>query len=642
MTSSLCCEICLEEFGALLEREPLLLPCAHTFCRSCLTTIAEKCEARYIPCPKCRRRANNDINELQKNFMLIPNAPREETNLTLFLEEVASVNAFGTLLVHGNENQKTLAVDNLKVVFETFRDESVVLASLIPSLIAALKAKDNGKASIHALKFISWWLDFLPGHTALLQSERFLTAIASHQILAYESKLSPYSLILQFVKISEENALALAKSTAIAQIEVSMQFEDGSTQQLALCILVEIAKKSELTRLELVKGAHLIETVVYCINSRSFLEKTTQLVIAMSESPAIALQIVEHEGLSCLISLLPLRHNSSDLPILRALAKLLSVQQSWASHFLDAPVIMYFTSTIHDSTNSECRKQCAVMLEMLVKEKKGDELFDRFEIISLCSFVIQQDYVSNRRKDTDLLLLVLGILLTLTKRSRFQMEVTGYVEMMIKLLNDNFACSIHELVIGILTNISSQVCSLPHSFCQIQGVEAVAHLLTMPSTSVYCTELVLAFIWTLLSSERSFVEYTRDSLVIMNALQQQQEARASFRNSGTSPEEMITNIIARLQESFELKGNFSPVDLGDVAAVDDSDVNGAWRVLSDQQDEVEMEAEKDTSNDSSPTVKRTLPAFLHSVDTSSNKRMKTDVEVVQELEIINLCSDDEL
>ena len=45
--NKLTCAICLEKY-----RRPKLLPCFHTFCQSCLQTVAGP--APSFPCPACR------------------------------------------------------------------------------------------------------------------------------------------------------------------------------------------------------------------------------------------------------------------------------------------------------------------------------------------------------------------------------------------------------------------------------------------------------------------------------------------------------------------------------------------------------------------------------------------------------------
>ena len=61
------CEVCLEN---MLDKNPRLLSCLHSFCSNCLVKLAKN---GSILCPTCREETavpNNDINMLKANFML--------------------------------------------------------------------------------------------------------------------------------------------------------------------------------------------------------------------------------------------------------------------------------------------------------------------------------------------------------------------------------------------------------------------------------------------------------------------------------------------------------------------------------------------------------------------------------------------
>merc|ERR1719352_1006549 len=54
------CKICFVEFD-LRDREPLVLPCAHSFCKSCVNSLPRK------QCPTCREHFRTP----QKNFVVL-------------------------------------------------------------------------------------------------------------------------------------------------------------------------------------------------------------------------------------------------------------------------------------------------------------------------------------------------------------------------------------------------------------------------------------------------------------------------------------------------------------------------------------------------------------------------------------------
>jgi hypothetical protein len=52
----LLCSICYEEYNDSPQHLPRLLPCGHTFCTVCLTTLVGKKTADTIECPNCMAR----------------------------------------------------------------------------------------------------------------------------------------------------------------------------------------------------------------------------------------------------------------------------------------------------------------------------------------------------------------------------------------------------------------------------------------------------------------------------------------------------------------------------------------------------------------------------------------------------------
>ena len=59
-TNVLICSICFESYN-LGRKKPLLLPCEHTFCASCITRFKDEC-------PSCQREFTS--SDLQKNYAL--------------------------------------------------------------------------------------------------------------------------------------------------------------------------------------------------------------------------------------------------------------------------------------------------------------------------------------------------------------------------------------------------------------------------------------------------------------------------------------------------------------------------------------------------------------------------------------------
>ena len=62
------CDICMEN---MLDKNPRMLSCHHSFCMDCLSKMVKQ---GSIECPTCRNKSavpNDDVNQLQPNFMLI-------------------------------------------------------------------------------------------------------------------------------------------------------------------------------------------------------------------------------------------------------------------------------------------------------------------------------------------------------------------------------------------------------------------------------------------------------------------------------------------------------------------------------------------------------------------------------------------
>ena len=57
------CHICMEVFQETGLRCPLVLPCGHTFCRGCLSSLTS--------CPDCRRPLPPSIESCPRNIALI-------------------------------------------------------------------------------------------------------------------------------------------------------------------------------------------------------------------------------------------------------------------------------------------------------------------------------------------------------------------------------------------------------------------------------------------------------------------------------------------------------------------------------------------------------------------------------------------
>ena len=63
------CPVCQEQFGA--NKQPKLLKCLHTFCKSCLDGWLRQHRTGALSCPSCRTVTecpNNDIDSLPSNL----------------------------------------------------------------------------------------------------------------------------------------------------------------------------------------------------------------------------------------------------------------------------------------------------------------------------------------------------------------------------------------------------------------------------------------------------------------------------------------------------------------------------------------------------------------------------------------------
>ncbi|XP_071512780.1 uncharacterized protein [Panulirus ornatus] len=70
------CWVCAEEYWTGV-REPLMLPCGHTFCRQCISSLIQ---ARRVECPVCRRKYPSlSVNNLPKNFAVLNIALNKNT-----------------------------------------------------------------------------------------------------------------------------------------------------------------------------------------------------------------------------------------------------------------------------------------------------------------------------------------------------------------------------------------------------------------------------------------------------------------------------------------------------------------------------------------------------------------------------------
>lgn len=68
MEDAVTCGVCSEFFEKGI-RDPLVLPCGHTFCRSCVMNVRRT--GNFL-CPICRQTHNNvDVNKLLINYSLL-------------------------------------------------------------------------------------------------------------------------------------------------------------------------------------------------------------------------------------------------------------------------------------------------------------------------------------------------------------------------------------------------------------------------------------------------------------------------------------------------------------------------------------------------------------------------------------------
>ena len=63
------CSVCQEQFNEI--KEPKMLKCLHTFCKTCLERWLQQQREEKLSCPTCRHITecpNNDINSLRSNL----------------------------------------------------------------------------------------------------------------------------------------------------------------------------------------------------------------------------------------------------------------------------------------------------------------------------------------------------------------------------------------------------------------------------------------------------------------------------------------------------------------------------------------------------------------------------------------------
>lgn len=64
LVNELSCPICFQLF-----RAPVVLPCGHNYCHTCIWMTADKSDQTPLCCPECREKFQ-DVDSLQKNFKL--------------------------------------------------------------------------------------------------------------------------------------------------------------------------------------------------------------------------------------------------------------------------------------------------------------------------------------------------------------------------------------------------------------------------------------------------------------------------------------------------------------------------------------------------------------------------------------------
>ena len=156
LKDALTCEICFNIFTAEGSRIPLVLPCGHSFCRTCCVAFDSKC-------PACRREFQGGVRSLSRNFALLrllesapndlvtSNSPSVVTEISMWLHDCGPE---FQKHVGGFHSNGVTSFEDLEAVQNSQGLYSELLAALVagPGTLGA-KAKEQAliKAKVDAV-----------------------------------------------------------------------------------------------------------------------------------------------------------------------------------------------------------------------------------------------------------------------------------------------------------------------------------------------------------------------------------------------------------------------------------------------------------------------------------------------------------
>lgn len=107
MEAAVTCAVCLKVYQQG-TRDPLVLPCGHTFCRECLAAVHNI--SRGILCPNCRRNANiSDVSKLPICYSLVSlsfSYSEIKVNTTIRVSSTARMHHLVRIIVPGEKMEE--------------------------------------------------------------------------------------------------------------------------------------------------------------------------------------------------------------------------------------------------------------------------------------------------------------------------------------------------------------------------------------------------------------------------------------------------------------------------------------------------------------------------------------------------------